>query len=82
MMWEVEFTDELGAWWETLEEREQESIDASVQLLEARGPQLAIHIRLALSNPDIRTCVNCVFNTMDSLIEFCMRSIRAELQYC
>ena len=40
MMWEVEFTDELGAWWETLEEREQESIDASVQLLEARGPQL------------------------------------------
>ena len=40
MSWEVEFTDELGAWWETLTEREQESIDASVQLLEARGPQL------------------------------------------
>ncbi len=40
MIWEVEFTDELGAWWETLNEREQESIDASVQLLEARGPQL------------------------------------------
>lgn len=40
MFWEVEFTDELGAWWETLNEREQESIDASVQLLEARGPQL------------------------------------------
>ena len=40
MSWDVEFTDELGAWWETLDEREQESIDASVQLLEARGPQL------------------------------------------
>lgn len=40
MSWEVEFTDELGAGWETLTEREQESIDASVQLLEARGPQL------------------------------------------
>ena len=40
MSWEVEFTDELGVWWETLSEREQESIDASVQLLEARGPQL------------------------------------------
>ena len=26
MSWEVEFTDELGAWWETLDEREQESI--------------------------------------------------------
>ena len=38
--WEVEFTNQLGAWWETLNEREQESIDASVQLLEARGPQL------------------------------------------
>lgn len=40
MPWEVEFTNELGAWWETLTEREHESIDASVQLLEACGPQL------------------------------------------
>ena len=40
MSWDVEFTDELGVWWETLDECEQESIDASVQLLEARGPQL------------------------------------------
>lgn len=40
MSWDVEFTDELGAWWETLDEREQESIDASVQLLEGRGPLL------------------------------------------
>lgn len=40
MTWEVEFTDDFGAWWETLDEREQESIDAAVQLLEARGPQL------------------------------------------
>ena len=40
MPWDVEFTDELGAWWETLDEREQESIGASVQLPEARGPQL------------------------------------------
>lgn len=40
MTWEVEYTDELGAWWETLTEAEQESIDASVRLLEARGPHL------------------------------------------
>ncbi len=40
MSWEVEFTDEFEAWWNTLDEAEQESIDASVQLLEARGPQL------------------------------------------
>lgn len=40
MSWEVEYTDELGEWWQTLTEAEQESIDASVRLLEARGPQL------------------------------------------
>ncbi|WP_407543351.1 type II toxin-antitoxin system RelE/ParE family toxin (plasmid) [Deinococcus radiomollis] len=40
MAWDVEYTDELGTWWEGLSEDEQESVDASVQLLEARGPQL------------------------------------------
>ena len=38
--WDVEYTDELGIWWATLDEAEQESIDASVRLLEARGPNL------------------------------------------
>lgn len=38
--WEVEFTDELGEWWGTLSEAEQESIDASVRLLEEKGPNL------------------------------------------
>lgn len=38
--WEVEYTDELGAWWADLTQAEQESIDASVRLLEARGPNL------------------------------------------
>ena len=40
MKWEVEYTDELGIWWEGLNEAEQESIAASVQLLEERGPDL------------------------------------------
>lgn len=40
MLWEVEFTDELGHWWATLTHDEQVSIDASVRLLEAKGPQL------------------------------------------
>jgi hypothetical protein len=39
-VWEVEYTDELGAWWDTLSEAEQESVDASVRLLEVKGPQL------------------------------------------
>jgi hypothetical protein len=39
-LWDVEYTDELGAWWATLTEAEQESIDASVRLLQERGPSL------------------------------------------
>jgi len=38
--WEVEYTDEFGAWWDGLTNAEQESVDASVRLLEERGPQL------------------------------------------
>jgi len=40
MPWEVEYTDEFGAWWETLSEKEQEALDVSVRLLEALGPSL------------------------------------------
>jgi hypothetical protein len=40
MVWNVEYTDEFGAWWDTLEVSEQESLDASVRLLEERGPTL------------------------------------------
>lgn len=38
--WEVEYTNEFESWWATLSESEQESLDASVQLLEALGPNL------------------------------------------
>jgi hypothetical protein len=40
MIWDIEYTDEFGRWWGTLSEAEQESLAASVQLLEARGPNL------------------------------------------
>jgi len=40
MIWEVEYTDEFGDWWNSLKEEEQESLDASVRLLEERGPAL------------------------------------------
>lgn len=40
MKWEVEYTDEFGTWWESLSETEQDSVDASVGLLEQLGPQL------------------------------------------
>lgn len=40
MHWDVEFTDQFGGWWESLNAEEQDAIDRSVGLLEARGPQL------------------------------------------
>ena len=40
MTWDVEYTDEFGAWWGTLTANEQISLAASVQLLEERGPSL------------------------------------------
>jgi len=40
MTWDVEYTDEFGDWWNDLSEAEQESVDASVHLLEVRGPNL------------------------------------------
>ncbi len=38
--WRVEYTDEFGAWWDTLAEDERIRITASVGLLERRGPNL------------------------------------------
>lgn len=38
--WEVEFTDEFAMWWDGLSLAEQESVAASVGLLERFGPQL------------------------------------------
>ena len=40
MSWDVEYTDEFGAWWDRLTEEEQISLDASVRLLEALGQTL------------------------------------------
>jgi hypothetical protein len=40
-MWKVEYTDEFGEWWASLDEADQVAVDASVQLLEQLGPNLA-----------------------------------------
>jgi hypothetical protein len=32
-MWEVEYTDDFGAWWDTLSEAEHEAVTFSVNLL-------------------------------------------------
>ena len=40
MSWNVEYTDEFGEWWTTLNESEQDSIAVTVTLLEQKGPLL------------------------------------------
>lgn len=40
MVWEVEYTDSFGTWWEQLTEDEQERIAAAVELLQEVGPSL------------------------------------------
>jgi hypothetical protein len=39
-MWEVEYTDEFGSWWETLDASAQESVAHDVELLREVGPGL------------------------------------------
>lgn len=40
VVWNVEFTDQFGEWWDTLTVSEQQGIDAAVRVLEQRGPGL------------------------------------------
>lgn len=40
MTWDVEYTEEFEAWWDGLDEGTQVAIDATVRLLEVKGPQL------------------------------------------
>jgi hypothetical protein len=40
MTWNVEYTDEFEQWWQDLTEPEQESVAATVGLLEIEGPRL------------------------------------------
>ena len=39
-MWEVEFSDEFGQWWDGLSAAEQKSVDFTVSLLQEAGPTL------------------------------------------
>ena len=55
----VEFTTEFEAWWNGLDEEEQDSIDYSVRLLEERGP--------ALRRPHVGTLTGSQFPNMKEL---------------
>jgi hypothetical protein len=40
MKWNVEYSDEFEAWWNTLDEKEQIAVAVTVDLLEEMGPNL------------------------------------------
>src|SRR6476646_5905039 len=40
MAWEVEFSDEFGAWWDGLTAAEQKNVDFTVSILQEVGPTL------------------------------------------
>ena len=40
MPWELEFTDEFSAWWESLSDSQQRSVAHVARLLEEKGPNL------------------------------------------
>lgn len=40
MAWEVEYTNEFGAWWDGLSIGEQKDVSLAVTLLEEKGPAL------------------------------------------
>jgi hypothetical protein len=40
LAWDVEYSDQFGAWWEGLTAAEQKSVDFTVSLLQALGPTL------------------------------------------
>ncbi len=40
MVWEVEYTDEFGEWWQELTESQQDSVAAKVELVKEYGPNL------------------------------------------
>lgn len=40
MEWEVEYTNEFLAWWETLVEDDQEAVGGAVEILQEDGPAL------------------------------------------
>jgi hypothetical protein len=39
-MWEVEFTDDFGRWWDSLTEDEQDAVAVGVELIRQLGPGL------------------------------------------
>ena len=78
--WEVEYTDELGVWWNGLTEAEQESVDASVRLLEERGPNLGYPHSSGIAGSRHSHMRELRVQHAGRPFEFSMLSIRSDMQ--
>ena len=56
MAWEVEFTDEFGAWWHSLDEAAHDSMTAVIELLEDFGPHLRFPHSSGVTDRSTLTC--------------------------
>lgn len=59
MKWDVEYTDEFAAWWNTLDDAEQRTLGRDVDLLESLGP--------GLGRPQVDTVKGSRFSNMKEL---------------
>jgi hypothetical protein len=82
MAWEVEFTDELGLWWDGLIADEQDSVNFAVRLLQESGPGLKRPTPIRWRVQPTRTCVSYAANTKAGLTECFMRLTHDALAYC
>ena len=54
--WDVEFTDEFGIWWESLQEAEQETVAAAVRCSNGLGHSCHTRTAAASRRRDTATC--------------------------
>ena len=71
MAWNVEYTDELEDWWLKLTEPEQESVNASVGLLEALGSALGFPHSSSIEGSRHGHMRELRFSTRDDLLACC-----------
>ena len=82
MSWGVEYTDEFGDWWSGLSEGEQEALDASVRLLEERGPALGFPHSSGMNGSKHAHMRELRTQHGAGRCEPCTRLIRADRQSC
>lgn len=82
MSWDIEYTDEFGEWWSSLSEDEQVSLDASVRLLEERGPTLGFPHSSGINGSKHGHMRELRTQTMAGHCARCTRSILGAVQFC